>query len=153
MAGINKVPTTILTLVLFVLTIGHTYGAGNKVVVIPMAGDQIAADKAQWALVKGVDGSIIRQSGGITATGTGDGGYFVDFGRDVTGHAIVANSQWLAARVITVIICGNADGLGEPGETITCPPSYDTTSHVFVSTHDPVTGTNKTGHFYIAALP
>src|SRR5437763_13653504 len=49
-----------------------------------------AGAAAKWALV-GPTGSIIAQSGGITARHAGDGYYVLDFGAPVTGHLILAS--------------------------------------------------------------
>src|SRR5204863_2929062 len=45
---------------------------------------------AKWALV-GPTGSIIAQSGGITARHAGDGYYVLDFGSAITGHLVLAS--------------------------------------------------------------
>src|SRR5437763_1929433 len=47
-----------------------------------------AGPGARWALV-GPSGSIIAQSGGISARHAGDGYYVLDFGSAITGHLVL----------------------------------------------------------------
>jgi hypothetical protein len=54
------------------------------------AGPPGPASSARWALVN-PNGSIIAQSGGISARHAGDGYYVLDFGGPVTGHLILAS--------------------------------------------------------------
>jgi hypothetical protein len=49
-----------------------------------------AGPGARWALV-GPSGSIIAQSGGISARHAGDGYYVLDFGSAITGHLVLAS--------------------------------------------------------------
>ena len=100
-----------------------------------------------WALIKGSDGSIISQSGGITAVRGFAGGYYVDFGADVKGHALMATLQWPSAENISAAICG-----GPTDETVTCVVGDDDSESVYVRTTDSAAlGVNA--DFYITVLP
>jgi hypothetical protein len=89
----------------------------------------------QWALVN-ASGTIVAQSGGITAVRTAMGSYVFDFHVAVTGKAIIAtpnpvftNSQ----RVdVTAGPCGTNGGNGET----TCGAGLQDGQHVFAETAD-----------------
>ena len=100
-----------------------------------------------WALVKGSDGSIIAQSGGISATHGYTGGQYVDFGTDVSGHGLVATMQWGHSGFISTAICG-----GGADETVNCVVGDNTTDWVFVQTLDEA-GSGVDADYYIAVLP
>jgi hypothetical protein len=67
------------------------------------------------ALVKGSDGSIIAQSGGISAVRGYTGGQYLDFGTDISGHGLVATLQWANGGFISAAVCG-----GNTDETVNC---------------------------------
>ena len=104
-----------------------------------------------WALVN-ADGTIADQSGGITmAATTGSGGFYLDFGFDTSGHAIMVSIKYRNAvptnseGFATVSPCGNQGTTCTPGGT-------NNTDHVWVLTQDP-DGTNAPLPFYVAVLP
>ena len=149
MPMLNKIKThtPLLALILFVFSVGYVEAA-NKVVVIPMAAD--SPPEMQWALIKGSDSTIIRQSGGISVTKFSTGIYRVNFGKDVRGHALSAMLQSGSYdRVITAQICGNDGTL----ETVLCGGSSNNTSTLSVHIRGTVTTGWIDGTFYIAVLP
>lgn len=138
-----KTRTPLLALILFIFSIG--YAVAEKVVVVPLG-----ADTAQWALIKGSNSTIIRQSGGISVTSSSTAGiYYVNFGRDIRGHAISAMLQSGSYdKTITAGICGN-DGTSE---TVGCGTSY-TTSTLIVHVRNSQSSGWSHGTFYVAVLP
>lgn len=100
-----------------------------------------------WALVEGDDGSIIAQSGGIEVTRGFTGGHYIDFGTDVTGHAILATLQWGDAGMISAAICG-----GVTDETVFCVVGDDTPEWVFIETLDEA-GDAADSDYYVTVLP
>ena len=65
----------------------------------------------RWALVN-ADGTIADQSGGITLASKSTGGYYLDFGSSVEGHALVATIKYRNSSpansdgVVNVAPCG-----------------------------------------------
>jgi hypothetical protein len=112
--------------------------------------DDLSADqRTLWAAVQS-NGTIADQSGGISVTALGGGGYVVDFGEDVSGRALVATG--VNARVIAdAILCNGGTGVG----TDCSPDAPNDSEHVGVNTAlaatAPATLTNLP--FYVAALP
>jgi hypothetical protein len=110
-----------------------------------------AADlMARWALVD-ADGTIVDQSGGITMTNSFDGGYYLNFGSSVEGHAILGTIKYRNAAP------GNADGTlnlspcGALGTTC-APVGTNNTNHVWVLTRNG-SGTQDGRPFYVTVLP
>jgi hypothetical protein len=108
-------------------------------------GDQ----RTLWAAVKS-DGTIADQSGGISVTPLGGGGYVINFGKHVSGRALVATGT--NARVfVDAILCNGGSGIG----TDCSPDAPNDSKHVGVNTAlaatAPATLTNLP--FYVAALP
>jgi hypothetical protein len=140
-----KARTPILAFILFVFAAGYTFAA-NKVVVIPLGAD--AAPTAQWALVKD-DGTILDQSGGIVMNKHPTPGfYYLDFGKDVSGHAIVATSRYPSTdNFVSTGACG---GSAYNTAIILCDRSNNNNT-VFVGVRNTSDGVN--GYFYVAVLP
>lgn len=132
---------------------GHAPGIDPSVNADQVDGLDASDLLPQWALVKGSDGSIIAQSGGISVIKGGDpvGGYYVNFGEDVTGRAILTNLQWSISEqggMASVAICG-----GATDETVTCIlAGTNSPDNVWVSTRDQA-GALRNSDFYIAVLP
>lgn len=143
MINLIKARTPILAIILSLLAVGYTFAA-NRVVVVPMA-----ADEAQWALVHS-DGAIITGSSGVSSIKNSTGGYFIKFGKDVTGHAVVATPKSIN-RHITTRICGGPHA-GAPGEAVGCSSPYSNPKYVLAYTflYD---GSQIDTSFYIAVLP
>ena len=84
-----------LILVLFLSVLGGGYAsAGNKIVVIPMAGD--SAQKSQWAVVS-ANGTITSQSGGITINTSrvaSNSFYYLNFGSSVANSGVSATLSY-----------------------------------------------------------
>ncbi len=111
--------------------------------------DQSADQRTLWAAVQS-NGTIADQSGGISVTALGGGGYVVDFGEDVSGRALVATG--VNARAIAdAILCNGGTGVG----TDCSPEAPNDNEHVGVNTAlaaaTPAILTNLP--FYVAALP
>jgi hypothetical protein len=106
----------------------------------------------KWALVKADGTSIIAQSGGISISSHFTGGYYLDFGSRVAGHAISA-TIWdggggFPPGALSVAPCGE----GTPGatpDTLECVvPGTNDVNHVFVTTLN-TAGTQTDKPFYI----
>ena len=104
----------------------------------------------RWALVN-ADGTIADQSGGITLASKSTGGYYLDFGSSVEGHALVATIKYRNSSpansdgVVNVAPCGI--------EGTTCFASgTNNPSHVWVLTRDD-TNAQADRPFYVAVLP
>lgn len=144
-----KARTPIMALILFVFAVGYTFAA-NKVVVIPMGPD---APTTQWALIKS-NGTIAAQSGGITVARVATGAYFVTFGKDVSGHALIAtvqNNSNYSDITLSAVICGGPP-VDESGELAGCWDAYNNTNNVLVMAWDQPGSTANTS-FYLATLP
>jgi hypothetical protein len=141
-----KTHTLLLILIMFALGIGNTFAA-NSVVVIPMAGTN---PTTQWALVAG-NGDIMTQSGGISVITSGGGSFWLDFGKDLTGHAIVATQQHSAtAGPTSVSVCGGAD---QSGPIHFCGNGALASTNVLVVVTRNNLGTAFGLPFYVAILP
>lgn len=111
--------------------------------------DQSSDQRTLWAAVRS-DGTIADQSGGISVTALGGGGYVINFGQDVSGRALTATGT--NARVIAdAILCNGGTGVG----TNCSPDAPNDSQHVGVNTAlaavAPAVLTNLP--FYVAALP
>ena len=111
--------------------------------------DQSSDQRTLWAAVRS-DGTIADQSGGISVTALGGGGYVINFGQDVSGRALTATG--INARVIAdAILCNGGTGVG----TNCSPDAPNDSQHVGVNTAlaavAPAVLTNLP--FYVAALP
>jgi hypothetical protein len=105
---------------------------------------------ARWALVN-ADGTIADQSGGITMASSFSGGYYLNFGSSVEGHAIVATIKYRNAAP------ANSNGFAIVGpcgiEGTTCGPAgTNNPNHVWVLTRDGA-GAQTGRPFYVAVLP
>ena len=110
-----------------------------------LSGDQ----RTLWVAVKS-NGDIADQSGGISVTPLGGGGYVIDFGEDVSGRALVATGT--NARVFaSAILCNGGTGVGTDCQ----PDAPNDDQHVGVNTAlaatAPAVLTNLP--FYVAVLP
>ncbi len=129
-------------------SIGHALAA-DKVVVVPL---NVQSPATQWVLVSDA-GIIVNQSGGIYVLVKNTGRYWLDFGNDLTGHAIIGTQQSLGDSVggtVIVTICGGADAIGE---THFCGlGQFESTSAVNVVTkrNDGVIADRP---FYLVVLP
>jgi hypothetical protein len=108
-------------------------------------GDLNPDERTLWATVR-ANGTILHQSGGITATTFGSaGGYVVDFNRDVSQRALLTTGI-VGGTTIDVVLCNGGAGVGYD-----CSPDAPNDSqHVEV---DVVHTTFVNDPFYIAALP
>ena len=107
-----------------------------------------AGPGARWALVA-ASGSIIAQSGGISARHAGDGYYVLDFGSAVTGKLIWASSSRSSddrsgRGSIWAGPCTTASNEGD-----NCVTGNDP-RFVAVITHDASEGLGQDHSFYVA---
>jgi hypothetical protein len=107
----------------------------------------------QWALINAT-GTIVAQSGGITAVRTGVGTYVFDFNTAVAGKTVVATPNVVftdGPRVdVTTAPCGTSAASGQTN----CGASALDGQHVFAETADSgsaLTGTQDEG-FTIAVI-
>jgi hypothetical protein len=108
-----------------------------------------AGPGAKWALVS-ANGSIVVQSGGITAAAKpGPGQYILDFGTTVAGKLIIVSS----GRAGDPDFRGttSAGPCGGTAEGNVCPVGNDT-NHVQVITNNPGETTREDHSFYIAVV-
>jgi Collagen triple helix repeat (20 copies) len=90
----------------------------------------------KWALVKGDGTSIIAQSGGISISSHFTGGYYLNFGSPVAGHAISVTVHYTGfpAGPVDTAPCGGGVG-GAPPDAVEClVPGTNDVNHVFVNT-------------------
>ena len=101
----------------------------------------------KWAFV-GAAGGISPQSGGITLTEhlSGTGAYRLDFGTDMSNHAVIA-TPFNQNTIVSAGICGG----GFAPQSV-CPDPANNTRHVDVLTEDS-TGANLDRAFYVVAIP
>jgi hypothetical protein len=109
--------------------------------------DLNGAEQTLWAAVLD-DGTIVHQSGGITAKTWGSaGGYVVDFNRDVSHRALMATGTD-GSEIVDVVLCNGGAGMGYD-----CSPNAPNDSqHVEVDTFYSGAGYSN-ARFFIAALP
>src|SRR3954468_1758449 len=88
----------------------------------------------RWALVRGSDGSVLLQSGGISAVRQSEGVYYVDFGSAVTGHAISATVHSAPSNIGVVTGAIPCSGTLVPieADTFTCA-AHNTVGEVVVA--------------------
>ena len=113
-------------------------------------GDLNPDERTLWATVQ-ANGTILHQSGGISASTFGSGGgYVVDFNRDVSQRALSATGI-VGRTIIEVVLCNGGAGVGYD-----CSPDAPNDSqHVEVDVLHTNTAPSTFGNapFYIAALP
>jgi hypothetical protein len=114
--------------------------------------DGLPGPGIRWALVKGSDGSIIRQSGGIVGNRQSTGRYYVDFGSSVAGHALTAVVHAPVgsnSTISSLTPCGNTTvDTGLPADLTHCGFN-NTSSNVEVNVVSPSSGTAVDNDFYI----
>ena len=110
------------------------------------------AGAAQWALVR-ADGTIDSQSGGISMSFSGGGGYYMNFGRNVSGRPILVTLNYgnfsgtsYAAGQVTTAPCGGAST--DPVRTTCTVTGTNNPNHVFISTNNQ-SGAAAARPFYI----
>jgi hypothetical protein len=105
----------------------------------------------KWAIVKGDGTSIIAQSGGISISSHFTGGYYLNFGSPVAGHAISAtiyDKGGFPPGAIATAPCGEGTSGATP-DTLECTASgTNDINHVFVTTLN-TSGTQTDKPFYI----
>jgi hypothetical protein len=134
------------------LTVPHATTAANANALGGRPASAFAGAE-QWALVQ-VDGTIDSQSGGISMTAHSAGGYYyLDFGRNVSGRAILVSlnggnnaTTFYYNGQVTVAPCGGADT--DPVRTHCYATGTNDSNHVFVETTD-ATGGPSDRPFYI----
>jgi len=127
------------------LPIGSKNLADGAVNGSKLAGDQ----RTLWAAVQS-SGSIAEQSGGISVTALGAGGYVIDFGEDVSGRALVASG--VNSRVIAdATLCNGGQGVGSDCSGFAPNDSQHVGVNTSLAAAAPATETNLP--FYVAALP
>jgi hypothetical protein len=108
-----------------------------------------AGPGAQWALVRGSDGSVLEQSGGVTVTRSSAGNYFVGFPSTTASKLLLATAQWQttdANRTAQVARCG---GTTSSGASVHCLFGNDS-NHVYVETWQGTTEADV--NFYVSAI-
>jgi hypothetical protein len=103
-----------------------------------------------WALVA-ADGTIPVQSGGISVTfKNAGGGYYLDFGFNVSGKLVIATSSFkdsaFSGTVVAAPCGGGVDG-------IACsPPGTNDSNHLFVRVLTPDNSSGAPHAFYVAVI-
>jgi len=109
----------------------------------------IAGPGAIWALVRGSDGAILDQSGGVSAVRQFAGGYFVNFGTSLAGKLLLATPEWQIsdlARSAQVARCG---GSASTGVQVGCAGGNDA-NRALVETFENAAITDE--NFYVSAI-
>jgi hypothetical protein len=105
----------------------------------------------KWAVVKGDGTSIIAQSGGISISSHFTGGYYLDFGSPVAGHALSAtidDKGGFPPGGISAAPCGEGTPAATP-DTLACAPAgTNDINHLFATTVNG-SGTQVDKPFYI----
>jgi hypothetical protein len=99
----------------------------------------------RWAQVA-ANGTIVRQSGGISMESSGSGNYWLDFGSNQTHRAISVTPIWAgpdAEESATTVLCG-----GGTGAANCIVAGTNDNHHIYVQTWR--TGTNQAQPFFIA---
>ena len=112
--------------------------------------DLSTGEQTLWAVVRD-DGTIVDQSGGISATTFGSGGgYVVDFNRNVSGRAISATGI-LGREIVDVVLCNGGSDVGYDCS----PDAPNDNQHVEVDVVRATTAPATFGNapFFIAAVP
>ncbi len=110
-----------------------------------LTGDQ----RTLWAAVEAT-GNIADQSGGISVTALGAGGYVINFGEDVSGRALVASG--VNSRVIAdATLCNGAQGVGSDCSGFAPNDSQHVGVNTALAAAAPALEINLP--FYVAALP
>jgi hypothetical protein len=107
-----------------------------------------AGPGAKWALVR-PDGSIVAQSGGISAAHPSGGQYILDFGASVAGKLIMATSGRASDPDFRGMV--SAGPCGGTVEGSACPIGNDA-NHVLVVTNNPGETAREDHSFYVAAI-
>src|SRR6266545_9398 len=108
-----------------------------------------AGPAARWALVS-PNGSIVVQSGGITASAKpGPGQYILDFGAAVAGKLIIVSSGRATDPEFRGMV--SAGPCGGTAEGSVCPVGNDT-NHVQVITNNAGETAREDHSFYIAVV-
>jgi hypothetical protein len=108
-----------------------------------------AGPGARWALVTPA-GSIVTQSGGITAAAKpGPGQYILNFGSAVAGKLIIVSSGRAADPEFRGIV--SAGPCGGTAEGSVCPVGNDA-NHVQVITNNPGSTAREDHSFYVAVV-
>jgi hypothetical protein len=104
----------------------------------------------RWALVAADGSSILAQSGGISIEHHITGGYYLNFGSSVVGHAFAVQVQdsGFPAFGSTIAPCGGASA--GPG-AITCASGTNTANDAFVTTTNG-SGTQTDKEFYVTVF-
>lgn len=99
---------------------------------------------SRWAQVA-ANGSIVRQSGGISMESAGSGNYWLDFGSNQTKRAISVTPIWSgpdAEESATTVLCGGGTGAA------TCiAANTNDNHHIYVQTWR--SGSNQAQPFFI----
>jgi hypothetical protein len=121
-------------------------GAVNK-------GDLNAAAKVRWVRVKGSNGSVIDQSGGISAVRVIPGVYYVDFGSSTAGHGLLATNVDPNDGNDEVVVHVRRCGQGAEDLNFCAAPGQDDPSFVHVETNDLSPPGLQDANFTLALLP
>jgi hypothetical protein len=117
--------------------------------------DQSSDQRTLWAMVDGTSLDIRAQSGGISIeSGSGGGGYFLDFGTSLAGRPVSANLR--AGQLdgtIQIGICGDLDpGTFETEKVFCNSTGNNDTNHLRVDTLNSV-GNATAKDFYVVIGP
>lgn len=117
----------------------------------PTGATGAAGPGARWAQVA-VDGTIVAQSGGITALAMGGGGYMLDFGSSLAGKAALVTSTLVTGDTglrgaMVAVICGSG-----ALSVCTVVPGTDDDHHVFVGASTAGEAGTEDHAFYVVVL-
>jgi hypothetical protein len=107
--------------------------------------------RVKWALVK-ANGTIVAQSGGISMSQDSNGDYYLNFGVNLKGKALLATAAEKFTSVGRVGVQTAPCGGGPTGAS--CPSTINDSKHVYVLTTDETQSIlGQPEGFYIVAFP
>lgn len=139
-------PAMIVAMVALVVAMGGSAYAGVKIGTKQIKDKAVTSKKTDrmWALIDS-DGTVVRQSGGISVAAKFDGAYYLVFPRSLMGRSLLATPSATFRISVAASICG-----GLNSQQIACFAGPNTSSSAYVVATDD-TGTSTDSRFYIQA--
>ena len=139
-------PAMIVAMVALVVAMGGSAYAGVKIGTKQIKNGAVTGKKTDrmWALIDS-DGTVVRQSGGISVAAKFTGAYYLVFPRSLMGRSLLATPSATSDTSLAASVCG-----GLNSQQIACFSGPNTSSSAYVAVTDD-TGTFTDERFYIQA--
>ncbi len=139
-------PAMIVAMVALVVAMGGSAYAGVKIGTKQIKDKAVTSKKTDrmWALVTS-DGTVVKQSGGISLASKFTGGYYLVFPKSLLGRSLLATPSATSGVSVAASICG-----GVNTQQIPCFAGPNSSSSAYVAVSDD-TGTLTDERFYIQA--